>query len=586
MNLTGIGFENFRVFKDEVFFDLAPITVLTGTNNASKSSLFKALLLLEDNMKKNKLNELDFTGEKHNLGNYENTYNRDIVGEEDKYMVFYIQGHDLGFLGEWNHALLNLQYTQLVYRQSNESGKLVNILFCDKKGATHYVSYTEKEIEEDEGFYTERAPFIEINIREILNNISNFKIWIASGDTENIITTVLEESKKNIERLGNIDKTILNIDFLDNNLMSLPKLDEFLENLNNRFIENISEAAFKPEDCNPAIAYGVEDTYSYFDVFDLYFCKSEHFGHNWLFEKREEDENIVKRKINDLYSTDYDLFKVYLDKLGDIELTKIVSNEFKYFFDTILYGKVIDKLKNFAKFDTHYLEAVRANTQRIYTNQSQGTAFNEILLKFSKKSFSENSKQIEFVNTWIKEFGIADEIKFERIQGVATLIKIRKGDKWNDLVDYGYGVTQMLPILLSIVIDFTMKIDLFGGITENSLLVIEEPETNLHPKLQSKLADMLVDATEKFFIQFIIETHSEYLIRKLQYLVAKKTIKPQDVALYYLYEPDNDKVLNGKKQVKKLEIYPDGSLSDDFGEGFFDEATKWKFELLKLKNQN
>ena len=46
-HLTGFGLENFRVFKEEIFFDFAPITIFTGTNSG-KSSVNKALLLLKE----------------------------------------------------------------------------------------------------------------------------------------------------------------------------------------------------------------------------------------------------------------------------------------------------------------------------------------------------------------------------------------------------------------------------------------------------------------------------------------------------------------------------------------------------------
>ncbi|WP_374756318.1 DUF3696 domain-containing protein [Dyadobacter psychrotolerans] len=83
-------------------------------------------------------------------------------------------------------------------------------------------------------------------------------------------------------------------------------------------------------------------------------------------------------------------------------------------------------------------------------------------------------------------------------------------------------------------------------------------------------------------MQFIVETHSEYLIRKLQYLTAKKQVKPSDSVIYYFHDPNN--VPKGEKQVKKIEILEDGSLSDDFGPGFFDEAANWELELIRLKN--
>ncbi len=81
-------------------------------------------------------------------------------------------------------------------------------------------------------------------------------------------------------------------------------------------------------------------------------------------------------------------------------------------------------------------------------------------------------------------------------------------------------------------------------------------------------------------IQFIIETHSEYLIRKLQYLTAKEKAKPTDTVIYYFYHPD--KVLVGEDQVKKIYINDDGSLTDDFGSGFFDESDKIAISLWNI----
>jgi len=83
-------------------------------------------------------------------------------------------------------------------------------------------------------------------------------------------------------------------------------------------------------------------------------------------------------------------------------------------------------------------------------------------------------------------------------------------------------------------------------------------------------------------MQFIVETHSEYLIRKLQYLVVKGEEKPENIVIYYFDDPDEEK-RQGRPQVKKITIQDDGNLSDDFGPGFFDEVARWELELLKLK---
>ena len=111
------------------------------------------------------------------------------------------------------------------------------------------------------------------------------------------------------------------------------------------------------------------------------------------------------------------------------------------------------------------------------------------------------------------------------------------------------------------------------------LILLEEPETNLHPKLQSLIADFLVDAIKTFEIRFIIETHSEYIIRKMQILTAEKKMKQSDTLIYYFNENETEI----SEKIIKIEIKANGSLTNEFGNGFFDEATNLKIELLKTK---
>jgi len=119
-----------------------------------------------------------------------------------------------------------------------------------------------------------------------------------------------------------------------------------------------------------------------------------------------------------------------------------------------------------------------------------------------------------------------------------------------------------------------------------STFVIEEPETNLHPKFQSLLADMFVDAHKQFGMSFIIETHSEYLIRKLQYLTAKGEITSDDTAINYIGDPDPENRDYGEEQVRKIRIKTNGQLSKPFGSGFTDESSYWIKEMFMYANLN
>lgn len=269
----------------------------------------------------------------------------------------------------------------------------------------------------------------------------------------------------------------------------------------------------------------------------------------------------------------------------------VFSRLFGQFLDTVVKSDTKDKrLHNFFKSmplrrilrdfsslleNTEYIEAVRANTKRLYTNDSQGTSFNELILEYRSRDISEIS--INFMNKWLRKFDIADKVIFDNIEGVANTVSLMKDKEKIALADLGYGITQFLPIIMRISLEEPIKQRDY--IIVKKTILLEEPETNLHPKLQSLLADFLVDAIKTFEIRLIIETHSEYIIRKMQLLTAEKNIHYNDTSIYYFNHPDTSE----ENQIIKINIQENGTLTDDFGNGFYDEATELKYKLLKLK---
>ena len=111
-------------------------------------------------------------------------------------------------------------------------------------------------------------------------------------------------------------------------------------------------------------------------------------------------------------------------------------------------------------------------------------------------------------------------------------------------------------------------------------IILEEPESNLHPSLQSKIADLIIDYLNDSATKVMIETHSEYLIRKLQYLVSKGKTLPEKISiLYFDFDP-----FSGSKEISfyPIEIQEDGTLNREFGSGFFDEADNLAIELFNI----
>lgn len=90
------------------------------------------------------------------------------------------------------------------------------------------------------------------------------------------------------------------------------------------------------------------------------------------------------------------------------------------------------------------------------------------------------------------------------------------------ITDVGFGVSQVLPVLA-----------LINYVPEGSVVVLEQPEIHLHPRVQSELADAIIDAVKKRRIQVLFESHSEHLLRRLQLRVAEGRIGSDDVRLYF-----------------------------------------------------
>jgi predicted ATPase len=114
------------------------------------------------------------------------------------------------------------------------------------------------------------------------------------------------------------------------------------------------------------------------------------------------------------------------------------------------------------------------------------------------------------------------------------------------------------------------------GTINNVTIIVEEPELNLHPEFQGKLTDFFHDVNKDHQISFIIETHSEYLIRKSQNIVVKESytdeegLNPNPFKVFYF------DLENGPYQMKYRN---DGRFTNEFGTGFFDVNTNLIFDL-------
>ena len=116
---------------------------------------------------------------------------------------------------------------------------------------------------------------------------------------------------------------------------------------------------------------------------------------------------------------------------------------------------------------------------------------------------------------WIGKngFNIADGVDVNRA-GETFGLDLYKGREIIGLKDIGFGTSQLMGVLFKITQTLSEK-------SATAQIMIEEPESNLHPDYQVKLAEMIWDYNKAFGLNFIIETHSEYMLREFQLMVKR-----------------------------------------------------------------
>lgn len=175
-----------------------------------------------------------------------------------------------------------------------------------------------------------------------------------------------------------------------------------------------------------------------------------------------------------------------------------------------------------------------------------------------------------------KSAGLFDEIvvkPLSRKESDPFQIQIRRfGDKGKkgprrNLIDVGYGVSQVLPVITEL---------LRGGAPPMSLL--QQPEVHLHPRAQAALGSLFCRVA-KPSRQLIVETHSDYLIDRVRMEVrdGKTKLKPEDVSILYFERGDLD------VRIHSIGIDGEGNISGEptsYRRFFMDEVERslWKQE--------
>ena len=619
--IKNFSINNFRLFKDKTDFEISPITILIGPNNSGKSTFIRALRLLVESAKSSSLLYLLKSSSDTDYLSYNDVFgksdSKDGVTFEFSLPISLCKTKNTNdsYENELNpNCIVKLNY---IKDEANESPELaINFISIKLENEIDifrmYQSTTRGFEGEDVLEYKYEANldvFFDHNLEKALKNsaIRNlFERFHIDSDTESII---IKNLKFDIKKIAFNKLSVDDYLPLKNQTNLISTLIDIQGNLFRNSMPGISDKFLL----------------SNFDQWNLdyinFFNSLRDIGE--IEELNDEDVKIISASFSSLKEKLFHEFDLYcLNIFRDLK-EKILSYDH---YIPAFRGKM---LREFGRNDSERINKTIFKLLDINRNINDKKDFfgdEDSVVSVGKRALKlAHGPNLKFVNAMIQEVFLlklyvriqynASKSKYEVVfDDGSNIINAKNIDKvenvtvgsksisekvynLTNLIDMGTGMYHLILFLIEIELaiieggfrsysEFNSKGR--GSFSNkkvikksNRTIIVEEPELSLHPNYQSLLADVIDYAYNFFGVSFIIETHSEYLIRKLQFLRAKNYFNQKTVLIYNMSKPS---LSNPKSGNKKIEINLDGSLSEPFGEGFFDEAINWKFELLKLKN--
>jgi predicted ATPase len=253
------------------------------------------------------------------------------------------------------------------------------------------------------------------------------------------------------------------------------------------------------------------------------------------YEVTTEKYNMVRKKMRAWALKDVNSFYGFPDEVvvyyQNAEFVQALDFEQKKLFKSICYlGPLRSKADRVYTWGGNAPESVGASGENTIAAILSARNRKISIVKPGAKRASPAKPFEEVVALKLKELGLIDSFEVQNIDGQLYRVIVRtKGSVDGvDLPDVGFGISQVLPVL----------VQCFYA-PAGSIILMEQPEIHLHPSAQSALADVMIDIInskengEDRGIQLVIETHSEHFLRRLQRRIAEDAIRQEKISAYF-----------------------------------------------------
>ncbi|MCE5238035.1 DUF3696 domain-containing protein [bacterium] len=225
---------------------------------------------------------------------------------------------------------------------------------------------------------------------------------------------------------------------------------------------------------------------------------------------------------------------------------------------------------------TRYLGPIRERPRRVYQWSGEvpgslledGSSAVDALIASVREVLTDYDGQpglIDEAARWLRESGLATRLMVTPIGADTRYHEVKlvvpgADDVETVLPDVGFGVSQLLPVLVQM---------LFAP--QGSILLFEQPEIHLHPRAAAELADLFIEVAGQRDLQLIIETHSEYLLSRLQRRIAEaqsELASPENIAIYFCELREGASHLEPIRlnEYGQIENWPNDFFGDSIGD--------------------
>lgn len=560
-----LEFKNYKSFKTKQSIEFKPITILIGPNSAGKSSIMKLLAFLKQSMENSQNDILSWRKPLVDMKGYDKVAHRGNG-----------KPIEVGITATVGPAMLKTTDAR--------TGEAINIdeifsKYKDRKNETRCLAinlkiHSDQEISGEIGENSNRSYHYAARMQgDAESELMGETIHIhPPKSTENIYASYLRKALKyQAERL-------------ESQNIRLPQ-NENIGRLIERFLQlrlgGMSHCSgFVPKNFGHSALY----TFLNFGGPKIPYVGEGHDSPVSNVDIKSHFDKLLSLS-NPNNEKDLDVIENHLENYCGV-LVRNAGNELK---DNELQANIelVDLRekaeKMFEPFE--FFPPLRPEPRTFYTKSE--------LVEITGSGKFDQPEYSKFVNIYLAILGFETELIFELVSESEELYKITIKDLntgyESSLADVGYGYSQVLPII-------------FAKTRVRKTVCLEQPELHLHPKSQGALADLIVNdvlatseknegaldpalsAISKLYgdakwhvsngrsflsNNYIIETHSEHLLRGLQLKVAEGVLSSEDIAIYYI---SRNKVGNGT--VEALKIEKNGFFEKPIPAGFYDSTTQ------------